>query len=318
MMSPQAALHDPVFRAYLVIVPISLAVGGAILALVQWGLKKELGPIWSTYRSWLVMALIGFIFVFAGRIPVILGVTLLAIFAFKEFARVCGLYRDWWMTGAVYGGIIAVGVTSMVSHPRGLEGGSGWYGLFVVMPVYAIALILLVPILRNRARGELQKVSLAIVGFIYIGWMFGHLGFLANATYAYGFLGYIIFATELSDVAAFTFGRLFGRHPLRSEISPRKTWEGALGAVAVSLVLPWLLHFSFPFFGTWQLILTGLIVGIGGQLGDLSVSLIKRDIGTKDMGAAIPGHGGILDRIDSLIYVAPLFMHMANYYYGLR
>jgi phosphatidate cytidylyltransferase len=318
MMSPDTALHDPIFRAYLIIVPVSLVVGGVILAILQWGLKKELGSIWSTYRSWLIMALVGFVVVFAGRIPTIVGVTLLAIFAFKEFARVSGLYRDWWMTGAVYAGIVAVGVTSIVSHPRGLEHGTGWYGLFVAVPVYAVALILLIPIFRNRARGELQKMSLAIVGFIYIGWMFGHLGFLANAANAYGFLAYIIFATELSDVAAFTFGRLFGRHPLRSEISPKKTWEGALGAIAVSLILPWLLRFSFPFFGTWQLILTGLIVGIGGQLGDLSISLIKRDIGTKDMGTAIPGHGGILDRIDSLIYVAPLFMHMANYYYVLR
>ncbi len=318
MMSPQAALHDPVFRAYLVIIPVSLACGGAILAFLQWGLRKDLGSIWSTYRSWLIMAVAGFVFVFGGRVSTIAGVALLAAFAFKEFARVSGLYRDWWMTGAVYAGIAAVGIASLVSHPHGLESGTGWYGLFMAVPVYAVGLILVIPILRNRARGELQKMSLAIVGFIYIGWMFGHLGFLANATNAYGFLCYIIFATELNDVAAFTFGKLFGRHPLRSELSPKKTWEGAIGAFSVAMILPWLLRFSFPFFGTWQLILTGLIVGIGGQLGDLSVSLIKRDIGTKDMGAAIPGHGGILDRIDSLIYVAPLFMHMANYYYGLK
>jgi phosphatidate cytidylyltransferase len=122
----------------------------------------------------------------------------------------------------------------------------------------------------------------------------------------------------VSDVAAFTFGKIFGRHPLRSEISPNKTWEGALGAFGVAMILPWVLRFSFPFFGTRELILTGLIVGIGGQLGDLSISVIKRDIGTKDMAVTIPGHGGILDRIDSLIYAAPLFLHMAGYYYPLR
>jgi phosphatidate cytidylyltransferase len=205
-----------------------------------------------------------------------------------------------------------------MSHPHGEEPGTGWYGFFVATPVFAIALILLIPILRNRARNELQRMSLAIVGFVYIGWMFGHLGFLANTNNSYGFICYIVFATELNDVAAFTFGRLFGRHPLRSKISPSKTWEGALGALAVSMLLPWLFRFSFPLFGAWQLVLTGLIVGIGGQLGDLSISVIKRDIGTKDMGGTIPGHGGILDRIDSLIYVAPLFMHMANYYYRLR
>lgn len=318
MISPQAALHDPVFRAYLLIVPATLALGGAVLGFLSWGLKKELGPIWKTYRSWLVMAAIGLPVIFAGHMAVIGGVTLLSIFGFKEFARASGLYRDWWMTGAVYAGIFAVGVASFMTQPRGQEPGSGWYGLFVAVPVFAIAVILLIPILRNRARGELQKMSLSIVGFIYIGWMFGHLGFLANAVNAYGFLCYVIFATELNDVSAFTFGRLFGRHSLRSEISPNKTWEGALGAVTVSMILPWLLRFSFPFFGPTQLILTGLIVGIGGLLGDLSISVIKRDIGTKDMGAAIPGHGGILDRIDSLVYVAPLFMHMAGYYYALR
>src|SRR5205823_5887097 len=111
--------------------------------------------------------------------------------------------------------------------------------------------------------------------------------------------------------------KLFGKHPLRSNISPNKTWEGALGALAFSLILPWCLRFSFPHFGPTQLVLAGLIVGIGGQLGDLSLSVIKRDIGIKDMGASIPGHGGVLDRIDSLVYSAPLFMHMVDYYYKI-
>src|SRR5438094_1922219 len=317
-MLPQIALHDPVFRAYFLIVLISLAIGGTVLGFLRFVLKKETASMFKTYWSWILMAGIGLIVVFLGRIPTIVGVTLLAIYAFKEFARTSGLYRDWWMTGAVYAGIITVGVSSLISHPRGEEPGTGWYGFFVAVPVFEIALILFIPILRNRARGELQRMSLAIVGFIYIGWMFGHLGFLANASNAYCFICYIMFATALSDVPAFTFGKIFGRHPLRPEISPNKTWEGALGAFGVAMILPWFLRFSFPFFGVWQLILTGLIVGIGGQLGDLFISLIKRDIGTKDMAATIPGHGGILDRIDSLIFAAPLFMHMAGYYYPLR
>ena len=317
-MSPQIALYDPTLRAYLWIVLISLAVAGAVLGFLRFVVKKDTASMFNTYWSWVLIAGIGFIVVFLGRIPIIVGVTLLAMYAFKEFARASGLYRDSWMSGAVYAGIVAVGIASVISDPRGEEQGRGWYGFFVAMPAFAIALILLIPILRNRARGELQLISLAIIGFVYVGWMFGHLGFLANARNAYGFICYIIFATGLTDVAAFTFGRIFGRHPLRSEISPRKTWEGALGAFGVAMILPWLLRFSFPFFGPWQLVLTGLIVGIGGQLGDLSISVIKRDIGTKDMAATIPGHGGILDRIDSLIYAAPLFMHMTAYYYPLR
>ena len=112
-------------------------------------------------------------------------------------------------------------------------------------------------------------------------------------------------AVELNDVAAFTFGRLFGRHPLRSNISPKKTWEGSLGALAVSLALPWGLRFSFPQFSACELILAGIIVGVGGQLGDLSISVIKQNLGIKDMGTLLEGHGGILDRIDSLILRSP-------------
>ena len=317
-MSPQIALHDPVLRAYFFIVLSSLTIGGALLCFLQFVLKKQTASMLQTYWSWILIAGIGFIVVFLGRVPTIAGVTLVATYAFKEFARVSGLYRDFWMTGAVYAGIVTVGMACLISDPHGEEHGTGWYGLFIAMPAFAISLILLVPIVRNRARGELQRIALAIVGFVYIGWMFAHLGFMANARNAYGFICYIIFATALTDIAAFTFGKMFGRHALRSEISPNKTWEGALGAFGIAMILPWLLRFTFPFFGPWQLVLAGLIVGIGGQLGDLSISVIKRDIGTKDMAATIPGHGGILDRIDSLIYAAPLFMHMAAYYYPLR
>ncbi len=317
-MTPQLALQSEIFRNYAFIVIGVLVVAGLALALLKWGFRRDVTSLWLTYRSWLVMAPLILGCVFAGRVAVIVFICLVAGFGLKEFARATGLYSDWWMTGAAYLGIVAVGVASLVPQPQGEEPGHGWYGLFIALPVYAVALILLIPILRNKVQGQLQYMSLAIVGFIYIGWMFGHLAFLANATNAYGYLLYILFATEINDVAAFTCGKLFGKRQFRSNISPKKTWGGALGALAVSMALPWLLRFSFPHFGATQLVLTGLIVGIGGQLGDLSISVIKRDIGIKDMGAGIPGHGGILDRIDSLIYVAPLFFHMAGYFYRLR
>ncbi|HTR41307.1 MAG TPA: phosphatidate cytidylyltransferase [Pseudomonadales bacterium] len=317
-MSPQAALQSEIFRAYFFIVTGLLVFAGVVLSLLKWGLKKKVDSIWATYKSWLVMAPVALGFIFAGRVPAIIFFCLLAGLGFKEFARATGLYKDWWMTGAVYLGIVAVGITSLVHQPQGEEAGQGWYGLFIVLPVYVVALILLIPIVRNQVSGQLQKMSLAIVGFIYLGWMFGHLAFMANANNAYGYLMYLLFATELNDVAAFTFGKLFGKHPFRSNISPKKTWEGALGAFAVSMALPWILRFSFPYFGTTQLLLAGVIVGVGGQFGDLAISVIKRDIGIKDMGAGIPGHGGILDRIDSLVYTAPLFFHMAGFFYIMR
>src|SRR5260370_6651864 len=172
-MSPHIALHNPVFRDYFWIVLISLAIAGAVLGFLRFVLKKETASMFKTYWSWIFMAGIGLIVVFLGRIPTIVGVTLLAIYAFKEFARASGLYRDWWMTGAVYAGIITVGISSLISHPRGEEPGAGWYGLFVAVPVFAIALILIIPILRNPARGELQRMSLGIVGSLSIGWVFG-------------------------------------------------------------------------------------------------------------------------------------------------
>ena len=314
-MNFTAALGNEIFLKYVIIIAALLAFAGATLTILTLA-GKNVSSIWHTYRGWLVMAPLVLGAVLLGREVFIAFVTLLAVFGFREFARATGLYSDWWLTGLVYLAIIALGVASWVPDPR--EHYNGWDGLFAILPAYAIAAIVLVPILRNRTKGQLQQVALAIVGFLYFGWMFSHLGFLANATWLYGYILYLVFAVEINDVAAFTFGKLFGRHKLREHISPNKTIEGSLGAIGVSLVMPFLLSFSFPDFDTWHLILTGLIVGIGGQLGDLVISYIKRDIGIKDMGTLIQGHGGILDRIDSMIFVAPIFFHVVRWMHGIR
>jgi phosphatidate cytidylyltransferase len=287
------AINSPVFLRYLLIVGGLLLFAGVVLGSLRLAGRNVASPL-RTYRGWLIMIPIVLGTLFLGREATILGVTLLAAVGFKEFARATGLYEDWWMTGIVYLAIFALGAVSLVPDPR--LGSPGWYGFFMASPV--------------------QKVALAILGFIYFGWMFMHLGFLANTGNAYGYLLFLVFAVEINDVAAFTFGRMFGKRKLRERISPNKTLAGSVGAVAISLVLPWLLWFSFPHFSPVLLVLTGLIVGVGGQLGDLVISYIKRDIGIKDMGTTIHGHGGILDRVDSMIFVAPIFFHMVRWFNG--
>ena len=314
-MTFSAAISNDIFLTYVMVIVGLLAVAGLMLGLMT-ALGKNVSSVWRTYRGWLVMVPLVLGTILLGRTATIVGVALLAMFGFKEFARATGLYEDWWLTGLVYLAIAVLGVASFVSDPR--LNYPGWFGLFITLPAYVAAAILLVPILRNRSKGQLQQVALAIVGFLYFGWMFSHLGFLANTNYAYGYILYLVFAVEINDIAAFTCGKLFGKHKLRENISPNKTIEGAIGAICVSLLVPWLLWFSFPHFEPWDLVLIGLIVGIGGQLGDLVISYIKRDIGIKDMGVLIQGHGGILDRVDSMIFVAPIFFHVIRWVHGIR
>jgi phosphatidate cytidylyltransferase len=312
-MAIDLVTSNTVFLGYAIITGALLVLAGLLLVLLRLSGRDVSSPL-STYRGWLIMIPIVLGTLLLGREATIAGVMLLAAFGFREFARATGLYEDWWMTGIVFLAIVALGAVSLMTDPR--LGKPGWYGFFMALPTFVIALILLVPVLRNRAHGELQKVALAIFGFVYFGWMFMHLGFLANTANALGYLLFLVFAVEINDVAAFTFGKMFGKRKLREQISPNKTLAGSIGAIAVSLLLPWLLWFSFPHFSPALLILTGLIVGIGGQLGDLVISYIKRDIGIKDMGATIQGHGGILDRVDSMIFVAPIFFHMVRWFNG--
>ena len=308
-------LANEVFQLYAVLIVGLMILTGLVLLILDKALHKDASSVWRIYRGWLIMIPTFFAFILLGRVATILGIFALSMYGFIEFARATRLDQSTWITRVVYLGTITVAVFALVPDLK--TGYFGAYGFFMALPVFAISLILLVPILQNRYEEQLHLLALGITGFIYFGWMFGHLSFLADSDYALNYILYLAFAVEINDISAYTFGRLFGRHKLRSNISPNKTVEGAAGALFVSLCLPWVFRSALPEFGTLQLILAGLIVGIGGQLGDLTISVIKRDMGIKDMGTLIPGHGGILDRIDSLIFVSPLFFHMARYFGAL-
>lgn len=302
-MSPAAALQSPVVRFYLMAAFGLLLVAGPFLAAT----RKTGGPAWQAYRGWLVIVPVLAAVIILGRTATITFFIGISLWGFAEFAQASGLSKDPWLAGGAAFGIVLTGLVSLGANqvaPLARQ-----YDLFMSAPLFVVVGILAIPVLRNRFEGQLRTLAFAIVSVLFFGWMLGHAAFLANSSDAYAYLIYLLFAVELNDIAAFCAGKWLGRHPLRSNISPKKTCEGALGALTVSMVLPWALWFTFPQFERLDLIVIGIIIGVGGQLGDLVFSMIKRDLGIKDMGTSIPGHGGILDRIDSLIYVAPLYFH---------
>jgi phosphatidate cytidylyltransferase len=301
------ALTEPVYATYAKIW-IGVLVGAGLLLGALRLVFRDHPTVRSaliTYRSWWVILPLAAIPLGLGRAATILAVTLLSLACFHEFARATGLYRERFFTGAVSLAIIALNIVVWVR----------WYGMFLVLPMYVIALLLIIPVLRDRTEGMIQWAGLSIMGFLYFGWFLGHLSYFTNMENGLSYLLFLTLAVALSDVAAFATGKLFGRRSLAPNVSPRKTWGGAIGCVLVTAAVVWALRGTLPGFGTVQLVLTALIVGVGGQLGDLVISVVKRDIGVKDLGVVFPGHGGWLDRYDSLIFTGPIFFHMVAFYF---
>jgi len=153
----------------------------------------------------------------------------------------------------------------------------------------------------------LEGVGSTLVGVLWIGLLGSFATLLVRVPDGRGILLAIIITTVLYDVGAFFLGRSFGRRPL-SAASPNKTVEGVVGGIAVAAVVGLILGgigLGTPFHGVGHGLIMGVVVGIAATLGDLCESLIKRDLGVKDMGTIIPGHGGVLDRIDGLLFVLP-------------
>src|SRR5262249_46596535 len=165
-----------------------------------------------------------------------------------------------------------------------------------------------------------QRVALGVLGFTLFGSALGHLGYMANDTNYRPIMLLVVVAVEANDVFAYLAGKTLGRRKLAPNTSPNKTLGGALGAIVLTtLLVEGIGHFVFE--GTIVdnpliLMTLGVIISVVGQLGDLMLSSIKRDVGIKDMGTLLPGHGGMLDRFDSLILVAPAVFHYVGYLIG--
>ena len=196
------------------------------------------------------------------------------------------------------------------------------YGMFLALvPVFLLLWLPMVMVLISEAKGFLSAIGTLQWGAMITIFSISHLAFLpalpADRDTGLGLLFYLLLITELNDVAQYLWGKRFGRRKVLPSVSPGKSVEGLLGGVATTTVLSLLLGPLLTPMSWWLSLAVGLLLAVAGFLGDLTVSALKRDLDLKDSGALIPGHGGILDRIDRLTYTAPLFFRIIRFVFYL-
>jgi phosphatidate cytidylyltransferase len=176
---------------------------------------------------------------------------------------------------------------------------------------------------RGAGKDPLRAMSYTVFGLLYIPWLFSFITKIIyltprapdGATTGQYYVLFLVLVTKFSDMGAYVFGSLFGKHPFAPQISPKKTWEGFAGALATSLLGAFLLYAWIPqkltAFHRTDIFILGLALGFAAVIGDLAESIVKRGANSKDSSSMLPGIGGTLDLIDSLLFTAPLlFFYM--------
>jgi phosphatidate cytidylyltransferase len=198
-----------------------------------------------------------------------------------------------------------------------------WYGMFIIfIPVFVFLFLPMRMILIGETQGFLRAVGTLQWGLMITVFGLSHAAFMLvlpaeinPAGGAMGLLIYLVFLTEFNDVAQYIWGKSFGKRKISPKVSPNKTVAGFLGGVLTTTALAVLLAPFLTPLAQYEAVGAGLLIGLSGFVGDVTISALKRDIGVKDSGSLLPGHGGILDRLDSLTYTAPLFFHYVYYLY---
>jgi len=303
-----------------VVVGLCAAIGGILLLAsliifvggkAKWFSEKLHADLSTRTRSWWWLAPLMAAPVLAGGFWVILGTGVLALLCYREFSRATGLFRQ---------RAISIAVAALIALVF-LTAGDHWYNFFLALPALGTILLAAVGLWGDQPAGYIQRTALGIFAFLLFGIGLGHLAWFANDMNFRPILLMLLVAVELNDVFAYCCGKAFGKRKLCPGTSPNKTLGGALGALVLTTVLVTLLGrmiFAGTLMGDWvRLVPLGLLVALAGQMGDLVLSSIKRDLGMKDIGAAIPGHGGLLDRFDSILLVAPAAFHYINFFIGV-
>ncbi len=232
-----------------------------------------------------------------------LVVTVFVVFGLFEFFRMVEkkeifVYKYF---GTIIGGLIPVVIFMGNSFPE----------LKNLEPLLIVVATLLVLTLqfarRDNAHDHLISAALTLFSIFYVAWFFSFLVKLRLLDNGANLVFFLILVTKSADMAAYAIGSRFGKTELLPRISPKKTKEGTLGGIFVSMLIAVTAGRFFTGFSLMHLLALGIILAALGQTGDLAESLIKRDCGVKDSGSYLPGIGGFLDLIDSLLFTAPVF-----------
>ncbi|MDC5806878.1 phosphatidate cytidylyltransferase [Vibrio europaeus] len=198
----------------------------------------------------------------------------------------------------------------------------GWYGMYIIfIPVYMFLYLPMVAVLIGDTKGFIRSAGVIHWALMLTVFCISHMAYLLVLPSlnpdagSMGMLLFLLIFTQFNDVCQYVWGKSFGKHKIVPKVSPNKTWEGFVGgALTVIAASYFVAPYLTPLTGAQGLV-AGIIIAFSGFIGDLVISSVKRDLKIKDTSQFIPGHGGILDRIDSLMFTAPLFFHYIYYLY---
>jgi len=278
----------------------------------RWRPRGDYTELSQRVRTWWIMACVFALALVVGRVASLVLFGFLSFLALKEYLSLIPTRRA--DRRALFWAYLAIPVQYVWV---GME----WYGMFIIfIPVYVFLFLPMRMMLSGETKGFLRATGTLHWGLMTMVFSLSHAAYLLalpgeknpNGGGA-ALLLFLVFLTEFNDVAQYVWGKLFGRRKVVPSISPGKTWAGLVGGVLTTTALATLLGGLLTPLTRVQSVGAGLIIGLAGFAGDVVVSSLKRDLGIKDSGTMLPGHGGILDRIDSLSYAAPLFFHYLYY-----
>ncbi|MGN7470197.1 phosphatidate cytidylyltransferase [Brevibacillus sp. SAFN-007a] len=225
-------------------------------------------------------------------------VFLLAVIGHFEFMRMAGI-QPFHVAGIL-------GYALVVSLLWPSLAFSEWLGISMPDLMLPVLLLLLIYSVLRKNQFHIEHVALTLVGALYIGFGFTYMAAVRNLPDGLMLTALVIAAIWSTDTGAYFVGKAIGKRKLWPEISPNKTVEGALGGLGAAILVVIVINASIGSLPFGQALLIALVAGIGGQLGDLIESALKRHFHVKDSGQLIPGHGGVLDRFDSFLLVFPI------------